>query len=217
MGRQISFFMVNEDEQEFFKNVIESGDFLLDKNINRLASDNIKSCDGNIWIASPQSRITKTRHGFIDEERSEVIEFSRSIIIEPQARKTDEDIEKEKEARLKIVEDLNKLLFPRTPIYYPSLADKETVAKYRSLKRVLSGRLYVKTNYYSSYDENAILLYKAEWLIKKYERYKRWIIKYSQKNKGTGFGFYIGKETYRLYKEEEWRMMIGPILEAKFE
>ena len=101
--------MVNKDEQEFINKVIESGDFFIDDKGNRLETNDIKAHRGNIWIASPQSQIIKTKNGFIDEERAEVIQFSKSRTIEPQTRKTDEEIEKEKGARLRIFLESQKL------------------------------------------------------------------------------------------------------------
>ncbi len=181
-----------------------------------MTTDDIKAHWGTILIASPESRIIKTDKGIINPDKADVIEFIRSTIKEPQPRKTDEDIKKEEEDWLKIFIELGKNLSPpRTIKYYPPLVDKEIIERYRSQKRIERGRLWVQLKYYSSYDADAQIISKDKWLEDKYNYYKRWIIKNSKISKDKMF--YIGKETYVLYKEAGYKMMGGPIVEIEFE
>jgi hypothetical protein len=215
VGRQIQFFWVNEDEQQFINKVIESGDSFLDTKGNKLETSCIRTYTGNIWIVSPQSKLVFSGD-FIDHDEVEAIQFRRCCIIEPQPRLTEQDIEKQKEARLKHVQFLNKVIPGVNVTHYSPKIEEDKLNYYRSQKRVDIGRLWIQTTYYSSYDKNAKIIYKAEWILKRYEMYKRWMIKNSKTSKDTGFKVYIGKETYKLYKEEGWKMMQLPITEFDF-
>jgi hypothetical protein len=166
MGRQIGFFMINEDETELIKIVIESGDIFIDDKGEKISPDEIKN-DYLFWIVSPQSKIVMTDYGHVDDDRVEAIQFERSQIIDQQI--------------------------------------------------VRPGRLWVQLRYYSSKGENYRIITKDKWLEKKYNVYKRWIIKNCTINKDKILRYYIGKETYRLYKEEGYRMMTGPKVEIEFE
>ena len=159
--------MVNEDETEFIKKVVESGDFFLDDKGNILTPGEVKDIWGNFWIISPQSKIIKMDNGFIDDDRVDAIQFCKCFV--------------------------------------------------KNQKFVSPGRLWVQLKYYSSYDESARIITKEKWLEDKYNYYKRWLVKNYKGDKGKGLRFYIGRETYRLYKEEGWKMMTSPVNEAEFD
>lgn len=74
------------------------------------------------------------------------------------------------------------------------------------------GRLWVKLDYWG---ENGKKIRKEKWLNDKYNIYKKWIVKNCKLSKDKYF--YIGKEAYRLYKEEGYKMMATPKSEVEFD
>jgi hypothetical protein len=63
------------------------------------------------------------------------------------------------------------------------------------------GRIWYQTRYYGR-DGNVVI--KPEWLDKKFNYYKRWITKNCKISKDKFF--YIGKEAYRMYKEQNLKL-----------
>jgi hypothetical protein len=86
----------------------------------------------------------------------------------------------------------------------------------RSIKkhnnRIESGRLYVDLKYY---DVTGNVVTKEKWLYNKFLVYKNWIIKNCRKSKE--YNFFIGEETYKLYKSGEYKMMATPVTEVHFD
>lgn len=81
-------------------------------------------------------------------------------------------------------------------------------------RNVQEGRLWVQLKYYSSFSPDAQIITKEKWLEDKYKFYKRWIVKHTRISKDKFF--YIGEETYLLYKGG-LKMMQGPKTEIEFE
>ena len=79
-------------------------------------------------------------------------------------------------------------------------------------KHLWNGRIWVETKYY--YDNQEIEK-KPDWLNIKYNYYQRWIKKNLMPNKDNNF--YIGKDAYKLYKEEGYKMKNSPLVELDFD
>lgn len=82
-GKQIRFFFTATDEDRFFQEIEKRDDvFITDKNLE-LGIPKIKSLNENfqtqIWIKSHKSHIYMNSNGYIDRDKSDVIEYSRSI------------------------------------------------------------------------------------------------------------------------------------------
>jgi hypothetical protein len=67
-----------------------------------------------------------------------------------------------------------------------------------------NGRLWYQTRYYDSQGNTVV---KPDWLTQQYDKYKKWIIKNTKIDTGSSFRYYIGKEAYRMYKEQGIKMM----------
>lgn len=82
MGRQIRFFMLGQDEEEFLKHVKENGDIIIDTKGNVLETEYILETSMpkvlQVLIKSPQSKIVLDLNGFVNDFKSDVIVFSRS-------------------------------------------------------------------------------------------------------------------------------------------
>ncbi len=81
MGKQIRFFMLNDDENAFIKLIEEFGDRIVDNKGKTLVAEEIIKSDRSVfYILSQSSKITYSVNGFIDVICSDAIEFSRSMI-----------------------------------------------------------------------------------------------------------------------------------------
>ena len=70
--------MLEADELNFLKFVMESGDYITDtKGLKIEIDDVIKSKEHKFYIVSPKSIVTTMTFGFVDYNSSEVIEFLR--------------------------------------------------------------------------------------------------------------------------------------------
>lgn len=80
MGRQINFFMVNEDEKELFDLIQASGDVIINKFGVPVTYDTIlhESLE-QVWIKSSQS-VTKIRESGMLDRDSDIIELDRNTI-----------------------------------------------------------------------------------------------------------------------------------------
>ena len=151
MGKQINFFLVGKDEDEFLDYIYSSGDNIVDRKGKSLTKDEaLKEKFYHLYIKSPQSIIKTRDSGMLENDVSDVIEFSRNTIIG---------------------------------------------------NRVEQGRLYIQM---INYDTNGNKIRRQKWLENIYNKYKKWIIKHCKISKDKGW--YIGIETYRLYKEEGYKM-----------
>lgn len=107
----------------------------------------------------------------------------------------------------KIVESKNGFIDP-----YDS--DVIEFSRSRTLKgnAMDPGRLWVEMRYW---DRENRLIVKEDWLLKRYEFYRRWIQKHYRKSKTGPFYLYIGEGAYRLYLSGV-KMMISPIRAEEF-
>jgi len=81
MGKQIRFFMVQQDEEKFLKVIKEFGDTIVDNMLQPFSLCDITSSTKEILnIISPESSIIKSKRGCIDSLFSDTIEFSRSYL-----------------------------------------------------------------------------------------------------------------------------------------
>src|SRR6266568_782341 len=95
IGQQINFFFTPVDENMFLAEIKKRGDVIItDKNIPldvQDASDLNNSSRRQVLIKSPKSKVYYSAHGFVDRERSEVIEYTRttsaSFFTPPSGRK----------------------------------------------------------------------------------------------------------------------------------
>lgn len=79
MGKQIRFFMLNEDEKSFINLVNQCGDILVDNKGNPLSIEEVIKSDRSVfYILSQHSKVIFSINGFIDVICSDVIEYSRS-------------------------------------------------------------------------------------------------------------------------------------------
>jgi hypothetical protein len=74
------------------------------------------------------------------------------------------------------------------------------------------GRIWYETRYFVENDE---IYTKPEWLNKKYNEYKKWIVKNYKISREKDF--YIGSQAYRMYKEEGFKMMNSPTVSIDFD
>lgn len=75
---QVRFFMDKEDERLFCQHVIESGDVLVDRHGKEMPLGEIADDDFyHLYIASHESNLYVRKSGFLDDVRSDVIQFVR--------------------------------------------------------------------------------------------------------------------------------------------
>ena len=74
------------------------------------------------------------------------------------------------------------------------------------------GGLWIETKFY---DKNKKLIIKPDWIINKFDFYKKWITKNFILNKEKNV--YIGKNAYQLYKEKGFVMKNAPNVNIDFD
>ncbi|GLC29652.1 hypothetical protein [Clostridium omnivorum] len=78
MGKQIRFFQMYNDEVEFVKVIEQSGDYMVTSKGERLLfKDVVNSNDYQVYIALNNENIYLKSNGYLDTEKSDVIEYSR--------------------------------------------------------------------------------------------------------------------------------------------
>lgn len=162
MGKQITFFILHDDEESFFHAIAENNDRLINSKGEEYGiQEAINSTEAKFYIISNESNIFIKENGFIDSLRSDVIEFVRSYV-----------------------------------------KDKCFVTY---------GRMWIELNYFN---EDTTVVKKEEWLNNKYSSYKKWFVKNCKNSKCKGY--YIGAQTYNLYKSGIYKMMATPLLKVEF-
>ena len=81
MGRQIDFFMIDEDEKELFDFIQTNGDILINKfgnpvTYNAIIHESLQQ----VFLKSPKSVIKMYDFGILDSSISEVIELDRNTV-----------------------------------------------------------------------------------------------------------------------------------------
>lgn len=115
-----------------------------------------------------------------------------------------------------IVFDKSKISVSETGFIEPLYSDviefsRSTISFKNNEYYVDPGRIWAEFTYY---DRNGKLVKKEKFLKEKYNHYKTWIRGNFKLNKDKDY--FIGSETYRLYKENGYRMKSGPMIEESF-
>jgi hypothetical protein len=83
VGQQIRFFFTPIDENLFLADLKKRGDVIItgiNEAIEPVTADTLNNHSySQVWIKSPQSRISLNSNRIIDRDESEIIEYSRSI------------------------------------------------------------------------------------------------------------------------------------------
>jgi hypothetical protein len=210
IGRQIRFFFTPIDENLFLAEMKPRGDALVTDTDVPIPVEDASSLNDNshsqVWITSPNSRIYRP-HGYIDRDRSEVIEYSRSISLSyftPPHRPM--PTFEEYVARNNQKDSMGAKVFHKGKFIQPSeipledlrekfdafVKSREKTPDTRSLGQ---GRLWAAMRYVDNH----------QWAEKEhrfkawYDSYAKWIKKHCRlsKNKDS----YIGEDAYKAYKE----------------
>jgi hypothetical protein len=79
MGRQIYFFLIGKDEEDFLDYVLNKGDSIIDSKGKQLSKEEIiKEKPMSVYIKPAQARIITRASGFVEDFESNVIDFHRS-------------------------------------------------------------------------------------------------------------------------------------------
>lgn len=85
MGRQIRFFMINEDFDMFVQNVSDLSDLIIDYKGNIVVKEEILNSNMASFFIKPYHSINVCdRSGYVNEIRSDVIQFLRCMTIKNQ-------------------------------------------------------------------------------------------------------------------------------------
>ena len=160
MGKQIGFFLSNEDEEELLRSILNDQTIIFDLNGKIINYNEVK--EYKFYISKPDSKIVINDIEEINELDSEVIEFYR--------------------------------------------------CKLSSNKQLSPGRFWVEMNFY---DEQGEKKRKSDWLNQMYNKFAGYVRKNFRKSKDSYY-YYIAEEAYNYYKQDEWKMKIGPSLYAEF-